>query len=217
MPKSAKLCLPLLVANQSGWVLSNPQTFTATWDGGHSPDAIRVDHPLGRNAVVRSHFGGGILTWSLDYLFRTPPGWNLWVRGPVNHPKDGASPLEGVVETDWADSTFTMNWKLTRPGHTVRFEAGEPYCVVLPQRRGELEAFQPQIRDIESDPATATGARKFVERRKQSRIRKFLAEYSKDFEADWDAWEKDYFKGRRPDGSPAPEHQTKLRLAEFEG
>jgi hypothetical protein len=29
------------------------------------------------------------------------------------------SPLDGIVETDWLEATFTMNWKLTRPNHTV--------------------------------------------------------------------------------------------------
>ena len=49
-----------------------------------------------------SHFGDGILTWHLPILFRTPPGYNLLVRGPANYPKDAVSPLEGIVETDWA-------------------------------------------------------------------------------------------------------------------
>jgi hypothetical protein len=37
-----------------------------------------------------SHFGSGILTWNVPYLFRTPPGYNLLVRGPANWPKDAA-------------------------------------------------------------------------------------------------------------------------------
>ena len=65
--------------------------------------------------MVSSNFGYGIVTWYLPYLFRTSPGYNLWVRGPVNSPKDGIVPLEGLVETDWAEATFTVNWKITRP------------------------------------------------------------------------------------------------------
>ena len=38
-----------------------------------------------------SHFGSGILTWHLPLLFRTPPGYDLLVRGPANHPKDAMS------------------------------------------------------------------------------------------------------------------------------
>lgn len=216
MPKSAKLCLPLLIANQSGWVLSNPQTFTATWDGGESPDAIRVDHPLGRNAVVKSHFGSGILTWSIDYLFRTPPGWNLWVRGPVNHPKDGACPLEGVVEADWADATFTMNWKLTRPGHPVTFDAGEPFCMVVPQARGELESFAPEIRDIDDEPETADRLAEARRARTQMQIQKFVAQFVPAMEAERRDWQGHYYRGTPPGREEIADHQIRLKLKSFE-
>src|SRR3546814_13729675 len=63
---------------------------------------------------VSTHFGSGIVTFSLGHLFRTSPGVNLWIKGPSNRPKDGASPLEGIIETDWSPYTFTMNWQLTR-------------------------------------------------------------------------------------------------------
>ena len=49
-----------------------------------------------------------------------------------------------MIETDWSVATFTMNWKLTRPHWPVTFEIGEPICMVVPQRRGELESFHPQ-------------------------------------------------------------------------
>jgi hypothetical protein len=53
--------------------------------------------PASQGPAMR-HFGHGILTLHLPFLFRTPPGWNLLVRGPANRPKDGAAPLEGLVE-----------------------------------------------------------------------------------------------------------------------
>jgi hypothetical protein len=31
-----------------------------------------------------------------------------------------------------------------------------------------------------------------------------------------DSWEKDYFRGRLPDGTTVDEHQTKLRLRAFD-
>jgi hypothetical protein len=31
-----------------------------------------------------------------------------------------------------------------------------------------------------------------------------------------DEWQADYFKGRKPDGTPADEHQTKRRLRPFQ-
>ena len=84
-------------------------------------DRARVD----RLAV--SHFGHGVLTLIPGYLFRTSPGWALWVRGSPNTAKRNLVRLEGLVETDWLDFPFTMNWRFTRPG-TVQFERGEPFC-----------------------------------------------------------------------------------------
>ena len=59
------------------------------------------------------------------------------------------------METDWLESTFTMNWKLTRANLPVIFEAGEPICMLVPHRRGELEAFEPEIREIREEPEQA--------------------------------------------------------------
>lgn len=216
-PTAAKVCLPLLMANQSGWVILNRYSLTATWDGGETQEAIAIEYPDGRPGVptVQSHFGHGILTWRLGYLFRTPPGWNLWVRGPANEPRDGASPLEGVVEADWSEATFTMNWKLTRPGLPVTFEAGATVCTLVPQRRGELEAFEPVVADIGEDPETQAGHDQWAESRRDILVKKFLSEHVEALSQVRTAWEKHYYKGTSPAGSDAPEHQTRLKLKPF--
>jgi Family of unknown function (DUF6065) len=92
-----------------------------------------------------SHFGHGILTFHIPCLFRTEPGIDLLVQGPVNRPKDAIAPLSGIVETDWAPYTFTMNWQFTRPGIAVRFEKGEPFCHVWPLQRGALQTVEPEV------------------------------------------------------------------------
>src|SRR6476646_3307515 len=117
-----KRCLPLRLANQLGWCILNEQPFEAEWSGRNGLDSIRFVNGVGRPFYVRSMFGGGILTWVVPYLFRTPPGWQLLIRGPVNSLKDGIGALEGVVETDWSTSNFTLNWRFTRPRKRVKFE-----------------------------------------------------------------------------------------------
>jgi hypothetical protein len=87
----------------------------------------------------------------LPMLFRTPAGYNLLVRGPAKYPKDAVRPLEGIVETDWASASFSMSWKFTRKLMPVRFELDEPICMIVPQRRAELEEFAPELRRIEND------------------------------------------------------------------
>jgi hypothetical protein len=208
----ANRCLPLLIANSAGWMLLSPHKVSVTWGGDDARDSLKIDYatrPEARFAV--SLFGCGILTWTLPYLFRTPPGYNLLARGPSNMPKDGIYPLEGIVETDWADASFTMNWKLTRSHHTVTFDAGEPICMIVPQARGELEIFQPEIRDIESDPELAKRYDRWLEERERSNRTRANQE-----------WQKDYFRGggtadreMGPARSSSTEHQTKIELREF--
>jgi hypothetical protein len=208
----AKRCLPLLMGNQAGWELLNPVAFTAMWDGGPDLSAIRVlPHADAPVQWVTSHFGSGILTWHIPYLFRTPPGFNLLVRGPANSPKDGIGPLEGIVETDWTAATFTMNWKFTRRGHPVVFQAFEPIAMLVPMRRGELERFRPVVRDATAEPATLLAFQQFSYTR-QAFLRDIRTQGSA---AERAGWQRDYMLGRNTDGTRAPEHQTRLQLAAF--
>lgn len=212
MPRRfANRCLPLLIANQSGWLLISTETVNLTWDGGADLKSVRIDYegePESQPFV--SHFGSGVVTYLVPYVFRTSPGWNLLVRGPSNCPKDGIYPLEGVVETDWATASFTMNWHLTRPGLTVKFERGEPVAMLVPQRRGDLERVVPQIKSISSNPALATSYDAW-----QASRQGFLAELGEGGVPRGKDWQRHYFRGQTVEGLEFPEHQTRLRIADF--
>ena len=147
-------CLPLNIANAHGWEILSPCEFNACWTGTSGTDAVLIDLPPDSdpNRVPVSLFGQGVLTFHIPGLFRTPPGWNLWVGGSPNRPKEGIYPLTGIVETDWAPFTFTMNWHFTRPDYWVHFEMGEPICFVFPIQRGYLEEITPKLAPIEADP-----------------------------------------------------------------
>lgn len=210
-------CLPLLVANEAGWALLNPHPFTATWNGDESPEGITIEFEgeEPRPVSVRSHFGFGVVTWNIPYVFRTPPGYNLLARGPANWPKDGACALEGLVETDWAFTNFTMNWKLTRPGHPVSFAARDPFCMIVPQQRGSLEGFAPEVCDIAADPELKAEFEHFAQNREEMQIKKFASRYVPELESYKTDWERHYYKGLSPSGNPAPEHQVTLKLPAF--
>ena len=205
-------CLPLLIANQSGWFVLNSHAIQVTWTGGDGIASVQVEYLEGSPPFpALSHFGHGILTWSLPYLFRTSPGYNLLVRGPANWPKDGVYPLEGIVESDWCAATFTMNWKLTHPNQPVTFDIDEPICMIVPQRRSELERFHPEIHDIASDPEIYQGYQKWCQSRGQ-----FLADLKVlGSEAVKRGWQKDYLRGITTEGVRIPEHETKLTLRDF--
>ncbi|HWG42916.1 MAG TPA: DUF6065 family protein [Gemmataceae bacterium] len=229
-------CLPLVIANQAGWILCSPLSFTAYWDGGVAKENVQIhfDSPSGTmdlaglftpivvsadapntgahtEARVSSHFGSGIVTFSIPYLFRTPRGVNLWVKGPTNLIKDGIQPLEGIVETDWLPATFTMNWKFTRPNCSVRFERGEPICMVIPIPRGLSEQLEPVYIPLDANPELARRYREWEKSR--SSFNADLAELRPD--AVRRGWQRDYMKGLTVNGEQAEEHQTRLHLREF--
>ncbi|MEQ8195141.1 MAG: DUF6065 family protein [Rhodospirillales bacterium] len=204
-------CLPLNIANAHGWEVLSPSTFEVRWNGGPSKEDLAVT-PLAGTFLPTSHFGSGILTFHPGYLMRTEPGHNLWVTGPVNRPKDGIAPLSGVVETDWAPYTFTMNWVMTRRNTTVRFEAGEPFCFFFPVVRGMVESVEPELRDLEEDPETLKHYRDW------SASRRTFNEELKEPEsaARKQKWQKKYYLGERPDGEAGDaEHQIKLHVKEI--
>ena len=213
-------CLPLVMANQAGWLLRNPITFSASWNGGPSGGDIQIladpsqrgfRRDQGPESVVESHFGEGILTFQLPYLFRTSPGYNLWVKGPSNLLKDGIQALEGLVETDWSPAPFTMNWKFTRSFQTVTFFEGEPICQVLPYPRGLIEQFEPEVRALADDPELAASYGEWHARRGG-----FLAERAvPGSEARRKDWQKDYYRGHAPAGLRFEEHQTAIETKEF--
>jgi hypothetical protein len=208
----ANRCLPLRLANEAGWFLLNEEPIDIEWNGGAGlGDLLVVARDGGPARGASSHFGDGILTWQIPYLFRTSPGFNLLVRGPANWIKDGAFPLEGLVETDWSPAPFTMNWKITRPHLTIRFEAGDPICMIVPQRRRELQEFVPMIQSLDADPKLAAEYEQWSESR-----HRFL-EVLNGPEAEWPqiGWQRHYYRGVTVDGKPAEDHQVRLRLAPF--
>lgn len=213
----ANQCMPLRLANQAGWFVLNPEPMAVSWDGGIGRSSLTIRN-LGDNPhlPVSSNFGHGILTFHPPYLFRTPTGFNLLARGPANWPKDGVYALEGLVETDWAVATFTMNWKLTRPGLEVRFEVGEPVCMIVPQRRHELEDFRASIGDMDSEPALADQHRLWAASR-ESRTAEVHKAILAGTPQTAPAWELDYARGTSPGGAHAEVHQTRLKLSSFGG
>ena len=203
-------CLPLVVANQAGWLVLNPVRFTARWNGGRERRDLRIRRER-RDPRVLIHFGSGVITFYMPYLFRTPRGINLWVKGPSNWIKDGAQPLEGIVESDWSAATFTMNWKLTRPNHTVTFDRDEPICMLVPVPRGLAESLEPRRSPLALNGKVDRTYRAWEQSRSQ-----FIGGLNRRIpDVVRRGWQRHYFLGVSPDGDRFREHQTRLRLKAF--
>lgn len=203
-------CLPLSMANQAGWVVRSPVDFSAVWNGGvHAKDTTVTvaDNDQGYAQQITSHFGWGIVTISVPWLFRTAEGYGLMVRGPTNYFKGGVSALDGLVETDWTPATFTMNWKITDPDRVVRFSAGEPVCMVAPFKLDSLDGFAARTAPIESNAELHAGFQAWAASR---------SSFNADPQRKAEDWQKDYLKGEKPGtGEKVKQHRTRFNLKKF--
>ena len=207
-------CLPLNIANAHGWEILTPCAFDAIWTGGTSPDAVQFRFPPGidLDTAPVSLFGQGVLTFHIQGLFRTEPGWSLWIGGAPNQPKDAIQPLTGVVETDWSPYTFTMNWRFTRPNTWVHFDQEEPICFFFPVQRDALASVQPHFEELDGAPELMAEFKAWSESRNA-----FQARVAADPPAaPADHWQKLYYRGVRPGGDAGPsDHLSKLRVQPF--
>jgi hypothetical protein len=201
-------CTPLAMANSTGWELLCPAGLKARWNGGPGLADMVVETGDQPPAFAQSHFGHGVLSFHPGYLFRTDPGWAIWCRGAPNSAKDGIAALDGLVETDWAPFSFTMNWRFTRPG-TVRFEKGEPFCFILPLPHIDIETIRPTIAPLSDDPELAAEYQAW----KESRIEFNKGLHQRDPTTVKEKWQRFYLNGKTPRGSLAPTtHRIKRRM-----
>ena len=207
-------CLPLNIANTHGWEIATPCGVEAMWNGGQAPADVSVRTDAGADPITApvAIFGQGVLTFHVMGIFRTPPGWNLWVGGPPNQAKDGIAPLTGVVETDWSPFTFTMNWQFTRADQWIRFEPNETFATIFPIERGVVEKFEPRFAPLASDPELERQFKAWSAARDA-----FHARMQTDPPANpADKWQKHYYRGVDVEGcAHIKDHKPKLRVRNF--
>lgn len=203
-------CLPLTMANSTGWEILCPLDVKISWNGGPAESDLKLftkGDPRALAAFADSHFRRGIVTFHTGYLFRTPPGWGVWAMGAPNLPKDGIAPLTGLIETDWLPFPFTMNWQMTRPGEVV-FKKGEPFCFITLMEHGKLEEIEPKRRKLKEHPELKAEYEAWRDSRKDFNVRLATGEEK----AMRDRWQRHYMRGETVTGGTGEGHQTKRRL-----
>jgi hypothetical protein len=212
--RHAYRCLPLAIANAHGWEALCPVPIEINWNGGHASEdiSIRALKPLKGGRPIEhfccSHFTSGIVTFHLQYIFRTDPNWDLLATGSFNRWKENAFPLTGIVETDWLPYPFTMNWQLLRQGRVI-FEEDEPFCFFFPVQTRPLIDCELEIHHL-------TDNREL--NREHEAFRMSREEYMRRIRAnDRDAWkmggwQRHYLLGLQPDGTKVDGHLGKVRL-----
>lgn len=217
--KFAYRCLPLIMSNSIGWQISVNFPFVVYWNGGIETSDVSLGFFDGdeqkiqiQRKSVLSHFGSGVITFSLPWLFRTNKGHNLFVTGPINEPKHGITPLTGIVETDWLPFTFTMNWKITAINTPIKFEKGDIICQFFPYPRGYPEKFTALTDKLSNNPSVSEEYAKWDKSR--STFNKRLKDPN-DHEVTGKDWERTYFQGKHKDGSEFDEHQVRYKSCPF--
>jgi hypothetical protein len=171
--------------------------FTARWNGGpgmadisFTPDTPHPDFPN----FALSHFGRGVVSFPVGYMFRTEPGWSVLCGGSPNHIKHGIQPLVGLIETDWLPFPFAMNWRFTAPGK-VHFEKDEPFCFFTLIEDKKLEAVEVVTRSLNSEPDLQGQYEAWKKTRTQFNARLMRS----DPDAMKAAWQRFYFRGELPE------------------
>jgi hypothetical protein len=202
-------CLPLTIANQTGWWIRNPVGFTATWRGLNAPGNIDFRFDASGHIWkdwINSQFGEGIITWNTPFLFRTrPEGSRLLICGPINSFKLNAHPLTALIESDWISMSFTMNWKIMLPNQPVRFDQGEPLFQAIPLANNicaDLESADVSYQKLADDPELYRAYSEWDQGRRRFHDQKAAGEVKPT------DWQKDYFQGRDAVGRESGAHHT---------
>jgi hypothetical protein len=213
-------CLPLQIANASGWELQSPSDLLITWNGGNRKEDLEVHIAKATYDFASSTFGYGIVTFHPGYLFKTDEQYDLHITGSPNYFFEFMSPLTGIVENWWLPFTFTMNWKLNRPGtHIVK--KGEPLCFLMPIPH-EFPTMQAEMVDMDDHKDVWQEYDRWKKDRNE--MIKALEHISKtgqpyknvDPSVPASQWEKTYFRGERKDGKRQDDHITKRRFPVFQ-
>ena len=217
--KYAYRCLPLSMANQTGWNLYATEDFVVNYNGGQHQRDLSINFEEGAKEFVTSTFGAGIFTIHTGLLFRTEPEWDMLVTGPINEPNPLATALTGVVETHWCDFTFTMNYKMNSPGW-FRWDKRIPLCQIIPIPH-DYSNIETEFEHISVDPDQEKRYKQWADSRNQI-VREVRDLYDKGEDGEIvksgqpkTEWEKNYYSGKRKTGERIANHNIKRTFPKF--
>jgi len=161
---AVKWCGPMLHANKLGYWMTAPLDIDIMYKGnGEWEQRIHRDYHPTEKLVIRNNlrpedkfrdqtrtrisFGDAepctVQMWT-GCIFRTPPGWCMHIRNPINFPEAYQRPFhiqEGIIETDWMNYDIWVNVKFHRVGEWASFRRNmwPPLAQFVPVRRSSYE------------------------------------------------------------------------------
>jgi hypothetical protein len=181
-------CGPFVLANGAGYYLYSPVDMDISYDPreesrwtvttygeGYTDDDVAIlrgmaaNHPTHDPEMItprtKIYFAGEhyeprhtVQIWT-GCLFRTPPGWSLWIRSPIN--REMTRPfqiMEGILETDWLWYDIWMNLRFTHTNVTASLRRdGPPLAQIVPVPRATTQHWQVEERKLAPDDPEAQG------------------------------------------------------------
>jgi len=164
-----KWCGPIIHANKLGYWVFPPVDMDITYLGGdkwerniirdYAPSEkfviegnLRPEDKFRDSERMKTAFSlsepATVQLWT-GCVFRTPPGWCLHVRNPINFPEAYNRPYhiqEGIIESDWMNYDIWLNIKFHRIGEKVEIRRDQwpPIAQIVPVRRSSYEGEWPK-------------------------------------------------------------------------
>lgn len=179
-------CGPFMAANGAGYYLHSPVDMDVSYDPrqeprwtyqvlgeGYTDDDLKVMQamPMEHHAYDRERLTPRtkmffapenyepqhtVQIWT-GMAFRTPPGWFLWIRSPIN--RELTRPfrvMEAILETDWMWHDIWLNLRFSHMGVTTSLRRdGPPLAQIVPVPRSSAEQWRLDERQLTPDDPEA--------------------------------------------------------------
>jgi len=153
-------CVPLVMANTSGYHIACPFNLRVRWNGSNAANGVEIecldeDFKEMLPDLFASHFGSGILTFRMPWIIRSDTvGIGAEITGSPNQWIPGLFPLQGMVQTWGHASSATMNWRLQYKDTDFYIPVGFPIAFIRPVSFEMLE--QLQVDQVDFDKLDAS-------------------------------------------------------------
>lgn len=141
-------CLPLTIGNQYGFIIKSEFGFGFSWDGKDDVDSVTLyiddkeEEVNKKYPIISTTLGNGLITITLPFWLRTPPGVNLITINPPNYILPNATVMTAAIETDNLRRDFNITLKVQMPNIKVFIPAGTPLAAVIPIPRYYADQFE---------------------------------------------------------------------------
>jgi len=145
--KHAYQCMPMTMANVSGWEIVLDEDLVVVWEGGNSIVTV-VSGGVQKERQVAHPSMIGIISLSTGWAINTEEGYTTSITGSPNYFIDGAVPLAATIPSSWWPDEVQMNWKITKVNQPVVFPAGAPYCFFTIQKEDLLKSVEFEVENL---------------------------------------------------------------------